>query len=178
MYTAVMAATLSDTQESSAYACQSKLWIVQATSALDAESEALVQEALERVAADRTVVVIAHRLSTVANADEVAVVDYGVIAERGTHAQLLERGACCCDLCNSPGWTWSNVYVYVSSWHLQMCWSALLFCIALNAEGNRLFSSSKSPRHAMCHWENCGDIEVPNLSGHLMKSFSTHEHLH
>ena len=131
---------------------------MQATSALDAESEALVQEALERVAADRTVVVIAHRLSTVANADEVAVVDYGVIAERGTHAQLLERGACCCDVGLSPGWTWSNVYVYVyvSSLQLYMCWSAVLFCIALNSEGNRLFSSYLKPRDALMNWTGCG----------------------
>ena len=71
----------------------SHLWCGQATSALDAESEALVQEALERVEAGRTVIVIAHRLSTVQSAATVAVVDGGVIAERGTHAELLARGA-------------------------------------------------------------------------------------
>ncbi len=65
---------------------------VQATSALDAESESLVQEALDRVAVGRTVIVIAHRLSTVQSAAEVAVVDGGVIAERGTHDELLARG--------------------------------------------------------------------------------------
>ncbi len=64
----------------------------QATSALDAESEALVQEALERVEAGRTVLVIAHRLSTVKTADTVAVVDEGVIAEQGTHEELLAKG--------------------------------------------------------------------------------------
>jgi len=65
----------------------------QATSALDAESESLVQEALDRVAVGRTVIVIAHRLSTVQSAAEVAVVDGGGIAERGTHDELLARGA-------------------------------------------------------------------------------------
>ncbi len=65
---------------------------MQATSALDAESESLVQEALDRVAVGRTVIVIAHRLSTVQSAAEVAVVDGGVIAERGTHDELLAKG--------------------------------------------------------------------------------------
>ncbi len=65
---------------------------VQATSALDAESEALVQEALERVEAGRTVLVIAHRLSTVKTAQQVAVIDGGVVAEQGTHQELLNKG--------------------------------------------------------------------------------------
>ena len=65
----------------------------QATSALDAESEALVQEALERVEAGRTVLVIAHRLSTVKTAQQVAVIDGGVVAEQGTHQELLAKGA-------------------------------------------------------------------------------------
>ena len=65
----------------------------QATSALDAESEALVQEALERVEAGRTVLVIAHRLSTVKTAQQVAVIEGGVVAEQGTHQELLTKGA-------------------------------------------------------------------------------------
>ena len=65
---------------------------LQATSALDAESEALVQEALDRVARGRTVITIAHRLSTVQSAAEVAVIQGGVIAESGTHEDLLQRG--------------------------------------------------------------------------------------
>lgn len=52
-----------------------------------------MQEALERVEAGRTVVVIAHRLSTVKTASEVAVVEGGVIVERGTHHELLAKGA-------------------------------------------------------------------------------------
>lgn len=68
------------------------LLLDEATSALDAESEALVQEALERVSAGRTVVVIAHRLSTVQQADSVAVVQDGLIAEQGSHAELLAAG--------------------------------------------------------------------------------------
>lgn len=68
---------------------------VQATSALDAESEALVQEALDRVAQNRTVLVIAHRLSTVQSAAEVAVVSDGTISERGTHPELMAKGERC-----------------------------------------------------------------------------------
>ena len=65
----------------------------QATSALDAESEAAVQEALDRAAVGRTVLCIAHRLSTVKNSDEVVVLQHGAIAERGTHDELLSHGA-------------------------------------------------------------------------------------
>jgi subfamily B ATP-binding cassette protein MsbA len=61
----------------------------EATSALDTESERAVQEALERLMAGRTVLVIAHRLSTVRRADQIVVLDAGRVAERGTHAQLL-----------------------------------------------------------------------------------------
>ncbi|GMR13605.1 MAG: ABC transporter ATP-binding protein [Gemmatimonadota bacterium] len=64
----------------------------EATSALDSEAERLVQHALERLLAGRTVFVIAHRLSTVQRADLTLVLDRGRIVERGTHAELLELG--------------------------------------------------------------------------------------
>lgn len=64
----------------------------EATSALDSKTEKAIQAQLERAAAGRTALVIAHRLSTVMNADEIIVLDQGRIVERGTHAALLGRG--------------------------------------------------------------------------------------
>jgi ABC-type transport system involved in Fe-S cluster assembly fused permease/ATPase subunit len=67
------------------------LLLDEATSALDSYTEREIQDALERVSKGRTTLVIAHRLSTVINADEIIVIDAGQIVERGTHAQLLEK---------------------------------------------------------------------------------------
>jgi ATP-binding cassette, subfamily B, bacterial len=64
----------------------------EATSALDSESEALVQEALERLMQNRTVFIIAHRLTTVRRADRILVIERGQVAEAGTHAELLAKG--------------------------------------------------------------------------------------
>jgi len=64
----------------------------EATSHLDSESEALIQDALKRVMAGRTSIVIAHRLSTILAADLILVMDRGQIVERGTHEQLLVMG--------------------------------------------------------------------------------------
>jgi len=63
----------------------------EATSALDSFTENEIQEALDRVSKDRTTIVIAHRLSTVVNADEIIVLDQGRIVDRGTHAELVSR---------------------------------------------------------------------------------------
>jgi ATP-binding cassette subfamily B protein len=68
------------------------LLLDEATSALDAESERLVQDALDRLMADRTTIVIAHRLATVRAADRIVVMDGGQIVEEGTHATLNARG--------------------------------------------------------------------------------------
>nr|CAB3484057.1 unnamed protein product [Digitaria exilis] len=62
------------------------------TSALDAESEAVVQQSIDRLSAGRTVVVIAHRLATVRNADTIAVLDRGAVVESGRHADLVAQG--------------------------------------------------------------------------------------
>jgi ATP-binding cassette subfamily B protein len=66
----------------------------EATSALDSRTERVIQQELEAIAASRTTLVIAHRLSTVVHADQILVLDHGRIIERGTHGELLAaRGA-------------------------------------------------------------------------------------
>ncbi len=64
----------------------------EATSSLDSESESLVQEALEKLMENRTSIIIAHRLSTVKNADRLYVLDEGKIVQSGTHKELIEQG--------------------------------------------------------------------------------------
>jgi ATP-binding cassette subfamily B protein len=64
----------------------------EATSALDSQTEALIQQALERVMLGRTSIVIAHRLSTILAADVILVLQQGRLVEQGTHAELLARG--------------------------------------------------------------------------------------
>src|SRR5690606_10010372 len=63
----------------------------EATSAVDNETEAAIQRSLAQVAHDRTTIVIAHRLSTIRHADEIVVLDSGVITQRGTHDSLAAQ---------------------------------------------------------------------------------------
>ena len=70
----------------------------EATAHLDSESEAAVQRALKTALSGRTSLVIAHRLSTVREADQILVIDEGRIRERGTHAALLAAGGLYADL--------------------------------------------------------------------------------
>jgi ATP-binding cassette subfamily B protein len=74
----------------------------EATSALDSRSERAIQAELDRIAANRTALVIAHRLSTVVDADEILVLDRGQVVERGKHRELLEAAG-----------------LYQSMWRLQ-----------------------------------------------------------
>lgn len=64
----------------------------EATSALDTESERLVQQALDKISEGRTILMVAHRLSTIVQADEILVLEKGAIVERGTHAELMALG--------------------------------------------------------------------------------------
>ena len=63
----------------------------EATSALDNTTEILIQQALDELCKGRTTLIVAHRLSTIKNADEIAVVDDGSIVEQGTHEELMEK---------------------------------------------------------------------------------------
>ncbi|MBM7610716.1 subfamily B ATP-binding cassette protein MsbA [Lysinibacillus composti] len=63
----------------------------EATSALDLESEALIQDSLNRLASDRTTIIIAHRLSTITHADKIFVIDHGLLVEEGTHESLMQK---------------------------------------------------------------------------------------
>ena len=75
------------------------LLLDEATSALDAEAEAAVQLGLRRAMRGRTVLVIAHRLATVQEADQIVVLERGRIVDRGTHDSLMQRGGRYRDLC-------------------------------------------------------------------------------
>ena len=77
-------------QESEYLAVWLFIMILYIFSALDAESEYLVQEALDRVMVGRTVITIAHRLSTIKNADKIAVLHDGRVAEHGSYTELME----------------------------------------------------------------------------------------
>ncbi|HET6941862.1 MAG TPA: ABC transporter ATP-binding protein/permease [Sphingomicrobium sp.] len=70
----------------------------EATSALDSRTEQAIQETLERIARNRTTIIIAHRLSTIVGADRIAVLENGLVAELGTHEDLLEKGGLYADL--------------------------------------------------------------------------------
>ena len=74
------------------------LLLDEATSALDAQSEQVVQDALDRLSQGRTTLVIAHRLATIRSADKIVVMDRGKVVDEGTHEELLERGGIYADL--------------------------------------------------------------------------------
>lgn len=67
------------------------LLLDEATSALDVESESIVQQALDKLMQNRTTIIVAHRLSTIKNADQISVLQDGKIIEQGTHSSLLEN---------------------------------------------------------------------------------------
>ncbi len=83
----------------------------EATAFADPENEALIQRAFAKLAAGHTVIMIAHRLSTVVGADEIVVLDRGRVAEHGTHAQLVGAGGLYADM-------WAD-YERAASWKIE-----------------------------------------------------------
>jgi len=77
----------------------------EATSALDNKSERVVQKALEKVSKGITTIVIAHRLSTIRDCDNIFVLEKGVVAQSGTHEELMKKGGIYCDLVKLQGET-------------------------------------------------------------------------
>jgi ATP-binding cassette subfamily B protein len=77
----------------------------EATSALDAETEARIKRALDALRRHRTTLIIAHRLSTVADADQILVLDRGRIVERGTFSELVRRGGLFARMVSEGGFT-------------------------------------------------------------------------
>ena len=73
----------------------------EATNALDSISEAAVQKAIDEISRDHTVIVVAHRLSTIVNADKIIVLKDGRVVEEGTHKELMGNGGAYCELYQS-----------------------------------------------------------------------------
>jgi ABC-type multidrug transport system fused ATPase/permease subunit len=80
----------------------------EATSSVDTMTEALIQKALQRLLVGRTAIVIAHRLSTVRNADRIYVIDEGRIVEQGSHEALIEQGGLYRDLYERQFIAWED----------------------------------------------------------------------
>jgi ATP-binding cassette, subfamily B, heavy metal transporter len=104
------------------------LLLDEATSALDSHTEKDIQDALDRVSKNRTTLVIAHRLSTIVAADEILVLDHGIIVERGTHPQLLARGG-----------------LYASMWNRQREAEAARETLALIEEESLTGAPNRNP---------------------------------
>ena len=85
------------------------------TASLDTESEKMVMEALEKLMQGRTVITIAHRLSTIRDADKIIVLDCGLIAEQGTHEELMKKGEMYADLCNVQTWADHSLHLRENS---------------------------------------------------------------
>ncbi|XP_061995041.1 ABC transporter B family member 21-like isoform X2 [Rosa rugosa] len=122
------------------------LLLDEATSALDTKSERIVQEALDRVMINRTTVIVAHRLSTVRNADTIAVIHQGIIAEKGPHSELIRN----------PDGAYSRLI------RLQETSS-----LSEDSEHTCLNSKKSSPRRSSSHHSFSISYGIPNASSIL-----------
>ncbi|XP_024195312.2 ABC transporter B family member 21 [Rosa chinensis] len=123
------------------------LLLDEATSALDTKSERIVQEALDRVMINRTTVIVAHRLSTVRNADTIAVIHQGIIAQKGPHSELIRN----------PDGAYSRLI------RLQETSS-----LSEDSEHTNCLNSDKSsPRRSSSHHSLSISYGIPNASGIL-----------
>ena len=93
------------------------LLLDEATSALDNQSEAQVQEAIDNVAHGRTIIIVAHRLSTIKKADQILAFSEGVIGERGTHQELMQRQGIYYQLVVSQTYGFTEDNTVVSLYH-------------------------------------------------------------
>ena len=133
----------------------------EATSALDTISERLVQKAIDELSKDRTTLVIAHRLSTVQNADQIAVLDQGKVVETGVHSELLDKGGyysqlCAIqfseqvkdDICGPELADWESALTNIS-YEMRSHLNGIIGTLGLLTEEGELQNQNRRERHEM-----------------------------
>ncbi|XP_021045981.1 phosphatidylcholine translocator ABCB4 [Mus pahari] len=139
------------------------LLLDEATSALDTESEAEVQAALDKAREGRTTIVIAHRLSTVRNADVIAGFEDGVIVEQGSHSELMKKEGIYCRLVNMQT---SGSQILSEEFEVELSGEKAAGDVAPNGWKARIFrnSTKKSLKHSH---QNSLDVETNELDANV-----------